>query len=103
MDLRKVVGFEWDDGNARKSFNKHGVDRVEAEQIFFTTPLFVVSDPGHSQGETRLHALGKTWGGRFLHVTFTLRADDTRIRVISARDMHRKERRLYEEKTKIDS
>jgi uncharacterized protein len=58
--------------------------------------LLVTSDPTHSGDEPRYHALGVTRDGRRLHITFTLRDRMTRIRVISARDMHRKERGIYE-------
>ena len=56
-------------------------------------------DVAHSQSERRFHALGVTASGRRLHVTFTLRAKGTLIRVISARDMHRKERAFHGKKT----
>jgi len=95
MDFERIVGFEWDAGNARKN-EKHGVTQSEAEQVFFDQRLLVVADPDHSAGETRFHALGVTIEGRRLHITFTLRVDGTRIRVISARDMHRKERLIYD-------
>ena len=95
IDLERIVGFDWDEGNARKN-EKLGVSQSEAEQIFFDIRLLIVADVGHSMGEPRYHALGATLDGRRLHMTFTLRSDDTRIRVISARDMHRKERRIYE-------
>lgn len=95
LDFDRVVGFEWDQGNARKN-ERHDVSQSEAEQVFFDPRLFVASDANHSTDEPRYHALGSTLEGRPLHVTFTLRADLTRIRVISARDVHRKERNLYE-------
>ncbi len=95
IDLDRIVGFEWDTGNARKN-DKRGVPASEAEQVFFDASLLVAPDVRHSAEEPRLHALGKTMGGRLLHITFTLRAVGTRIRVISARDAHRKERRAYE-------
>lgn len=91
----KIEGFEWDAGNARKNVDKHGVTQAEAEQIFFNEPLLVLADEGHSKAERRFHALGKTDGGRLLHVSFTLRRNEALIRVISARDMHRKERQRY--------
>jgi uncharacterized DUF497 family protein len=94
--MSKVIGFEWDEGNARKN-ERHGVSMAEAEQVFFSSPLLVLPDSTHSESETRFYALGKTNEGRRLHVTFTLRDDDQRIRVISARDMHRKERVIYEQ------
>jgi len=96
-DLDQITGFEWDEGNSRKSADKHDVSQAEAESIFFNDPLFVLEDTRHSHMEQRLHALGKTAQNRLLHITFTLRQDGTLIRVISARDMHRKERKAYEQ------
>lgn len=96
IDLSKMTGFNWDDGNARKN-EKHGVSTAEAEQVFFNAPLLLLEDVAHSQKEPRVHALGKADEGRMLHVTFTLRQTGSLIRVISARDMHRKERAIYEQ------
>ncbi|MEA3251402.1 MAG: BrnT family toxin [Pseudomonadota bacterium] len=76
---------------------KHGVSQSEAEEIFFNEPLLVLEDSRHSQAEARFHALGETDDKRLLHITFTLRQSGTLIRVISARDMHRKERAIYEQ------
>lgn len=70
---------------------------AEAEQVFFNTPLLMLEDPAHSAQEVRIHALGKTDAGRVLHITLTLRGAGTLIRVISARDMHRKERTIYDQ------
>ena len=98
LDLSAVIGFQWDDGNARKN-ERHGVSMAEAEQVFFNLPLLLMSDSRHSEFEPRMHALGKTTAGRRLHITLTLRLGGTIIRVISARDMHRKERVIYEQAT----
>ncbi|MFA6061606.1 MAG: BrnT family toxin [Gallionella sp.] len=98
IDLTKISGFNWDEGNACKN-EKHGVSMAEAEQIFFNEPLLLLADIKHSQGEARFHALGKTDDGRALHITFTLRNSGEKIRVISARDMHKKERTIYEQAT----
>ena len=97
IEFGRLVGFEWDDGNASKNILKHGVSSAEAEQVFFNDPVLVVEDLRHSETENRWHALGRTDKGRLLHVTFTVREAATRIRVISARDMHRKERARYGE------
>jgi uncharacterized DUF497 family protein len=97
IDLDQITGFDWDDGNSRKSADKHDVSQAEAESVFFNDPLIVMEDTKHSETEQRLQALGKTAQNRLLHVSFTLRQDGTMIRVISARDMHRKERRAYEQ------
>lgn len=96
VDLTLITGFDWDKGNARKN-DKHGVSMAEAEQVFFNQPLLLLPDPGHSQSESRFYALGKSDDGRTLHITFTLRSGGKLIRVISARDMHRKERTIYEQ------
>lgn len=98
INLLNISGFDWDDGNARKNA-KHGVSMAEAEQTFFNDPLLLLEDAEHSQHEARFHALGKTSEGRLLHITFTLRQNATMIRVISARDMHKKERAIYEQTT----
>lgn len=99
LDWQRLKGFDWDDGNQRKSAAKHDVSQSEAEQIFFNEPLLVVPDPGRSASEPRFHALGRTDQGRSLHVTFTLRGGGSLIRVISARDMSRKERTIYDPQT----
>ena len=92
--LKSIHGFEWDEGNFGKNEPKHGVTDREAEEIFFNKPLLIGRSPKGAP-EVRYAALGKTYGSRFLAVVFTVRS--RRIRVISARPMSRKERKLYEE------
>lgn len=98
IDFAKISGFDWDDGNLRKN-DKHGVSTAESEQAFFNEPLMLIADTQHSEADARFHALGKTDDGRTLHITFTLRHAGEKIRVISASDMHRKERAIYEQAT----
>jgi uncharacterized DUF497 family protein len=95
IELPDVIAFDWDHGNRSKNA-KHGVSWPECEEVFFNRPLLRV-DGGHSEIEQRFHALGETHAGRLLHVTFTFRRQGTLLRVISARDMHRKERAMYEQ------
>jgi uncharacterized DUF497 family protein len=97
-DLGRIVGFCWDAGNGCQSAEKHSVSRAEAEQIFADQSLLIAEDVRHGQDEPRRQAMGRTIGGRLLHVTFTLRPDQMRIRVISARAMSRKEIGYYEQK-----
>ena len=87
-------GFDWDDNNAYKNQEKHGVTPEEAEDVFFNEPLVVRSDVRHSKKEKRHFALGQTAAGRLLFVSFTTRGE--LIRVISERDMNRKESRLFD-------
>ncbi|MFV2030980.1 MAG: BrnT family toxin [Gammaproteobacteria bacterium] len=98
IDLSRITSFDWDQGNSRKN-EKHSVSMAEAEQFFFNTPLLVLEDVKHSTREPRLHALGHSDDKRRLHITFTLRHAGEKIRVISARDMHAKERAIYEKET----
>ncbi len=87
-------GFDWDDGNRDKNL-KHSVHNSESEQIFFNEPLIVLDNPVHSIAEDRYAAFGRTDNGRELVVIFTVRGE--KIRIISARDMNRKERQYYED------
>ena len=91
--LKNATGFQWDEGNLEKSSRTHGVEFWESEEIFFNQPFVVLLDERHSTTEERYFSLGKTDLGRTLMVVFTLRG--TEIRVISARDMSRKERRVF--------
>jgi hypothetical protein len=97
IDLDRITGFDWDGGNSRKRADKHDVSQAEAEGVLFNDPLIVVEDSKHGETEPRFNALGKTAQSRLLHITFTLRQDGTLIRVISARDMQRKEKKAYEQ------
>ncbi len=89
-----IIGFDWDDGNRDKNYLRHNVLNGECEDVFFNQPLVIVSDIKHSKKEKRYAAFGVTDGGRRLAVVFTFRAK--LLRVISARDMTRKERGYYE-------
>ncbi len=97
-DIYKTVqgcnGFEWDKHNIKKNWEKHHVSPIESEQIFFNKPVVVAADIKHSEEEKRYYALGSTNHNRKLFIAFTIR--NKRIRVISSRDMSRKERIEYE-------
>jgi len=93
IDLSSLAGFEWDDGNQTKNWEKHQVTTTECEEVFFNVPLLLADNVNHSQDEKRYYVLGQTNAGRRLFISFTTRSDQ--IRVISARDMSRKEREAY--------
>jgi hypothetical protein len=92
--LDSCTGFDWDDANADKNWERHRVTPGEAEDVFFHEPLVIRGDLRHSKREKRYYALGQTAAARRLFVVFTLRR--TLIRVISARDMNRNEVSTYE-------
>lgn len=98
MQLPETISFEWDKGNIDKSYEKHGVSPKEAEEVFVSEELFVLPDKKHSKTEKRHIALGKTQEGKNLFVVFTLKAK--KIRIISARRMHKKEVSKYEKSQK---
>ena len=91
--IRRCTGFDWDDGNRDKNWDEHRVSDLEGEQVFFNRPLVVRADPSHSKNEDRYFALGCTDAARKLFVAFTLRGD--LIRIISTRDMTRREAQEY--------
>ena len=93
-ELAACTGFQWDAGNAEKNWERHQVTRGECEQVFFQRPILVAPDRMHSQREPRYAALSTTADSRRLSIVFTIR--DSLIRVISARDMSKAERRRYE-------
>jgi len=90
----ECVGFEWDEGNAGKNWEKHRVADIECEELFFNQPLIVRADPRHSKRERRFYALGQADRKRQLFVVFTVR--QRLIRIISAREMTRREQARYE-------
>lgn len=92
--LPKVLAFEWDKGNIDKNLKKHNVTNQEAEEVFFNKPIIFAEDEKHSMSEKRYMLWGKTNSGRRLTIFFTIR--NNKIRVISARGMHKKERGEYE-------
>lgn len=93
--LSYVEGFDWDKGNITKNWERRKVNHVECEEVFFNTPFLVKADDPHSSVEDRYYVLGKTDKDRLLFIVFTIRRN--KIRVISARGMNRKERKVYEQ------
>lgn len=90
--------FEWDKGNRDKNYVKHHVTDGEAEQVFIDQNRFIFKDKLHSANEERFRILGRTKNKRLLFIVFTIR--NKKIRIISARDINRKEEGFYEKKIK---
>ena len=91
--LDDCTGFDWDDANVEKNWERNQVTQEDAEDVFFNEPLVVRGDIRHSRQEKRYYALGQTSRGRYLFVAFTIRR--RLIRVISVRDMNRREQECY--------
>jgi uncharacterized protein len=96
-NLLDLEGFDWDESNLARNWEKHRVTPWECEQTFFNVPLVVADDLAHSAVEPRYYVLGQTDAGRRLFIVFTIRK--RRIRMVSARDMSPKEQRVYHEQT----
>jgi len=92
--LPDPLSFEWDKGNSDKNLKKHNVTNQEAEEVFSNEPLIVLEDARHSKQETRFQALGVTSKRRKLFLSLTIRKN--KVRIISVRDMNKKEEMLYE-------
>jgi uncharacterized DUF497 family protein len=92
--LAACTGFDWDEGNLLKNWEKHRVSAAECEEVFFNRPLVAAPDPGHASAEPRFFVLGQSDAGRKLFLVFTTR--ENLIRVISARDMTKRERARYQ-------
>lgn len=95
--LPEPIIFEWNTGNIDKNLIGHNVTDRETEEVFGDRDLLLSEDTKHSQREFRLHALGLTQQRRLLFLSFTIRGD--KLRIISARNANRKERKIYAEKS----
>jgi uncharacterized protein len=93
--FKNFLGFQWDLGNSHKNLIKHNVQNWECEQVFFNKPVLVLEDRAHSVLEKRWAAFGRTDSGRLLVVVYTQRGH--LIRVISARDMNKKEKSFFQD------
>ncbi|MBU1705985.1 BrnT family toxin [Patescibacteria group bacterium] len=91
--LNKPIEFEWDEGNSGKNWARHKVSDQECEEAFFDNNKKIFKDILHSGKEERYILFGNTKKQRLLFIVFTVR--NIRVRVISARDMNKKENKLY--------
>jgi len=98
MIFSSPLNFEWDIGNLNKNLLKHGVSNFETEEVFFDADKKILKDILHSKGEERFILIGKTKLNRILFIVFTIR--DEKLRIISARDINKKEVFLYEKRIK---
>ena len=87
--------FEWDTDKAIANLKRHKVSFQEASTVFGDTLSITIVDPDHSVGEQRYIIIGSSYMERILMVSHTDRGE--RIRIISARELTRKERKAYEE------
>lgn len=90
--LKQPYFFEWDSGNDLKNWLKHRVSNAECEEVFFDSHKRILNEALRSGGEHRFILLGRTKKGRLLFIVFTIRTGN--IRVISARDLNKKEKKL---------
>lgn len=91
--IKQCTGFEWDEGNLRKNWIKHGISAEESEEVFISHPVIFSKDEAHSHAEERYIALGQTLMNRELFISFTVR--NFKIRIISARPQSERERKSY--------
>ena len=94
FNIDDIIGFDWDEVNSKKNWERHQVSIGESEEVFFNEPFYIFSDEKHSNSESRYYVLGETNKSRYLFIVFTIRK--CKIRVISSRDMNKKEKTIYE-------
>ncbi|ABZ95424.1 BrnT family toxin [Leptospira biflexa] len=94
LEFSSIEGFEWDHGNIDKNWLKHKVKLGENEEIFFNEPILIAYDENHSEKERRFASLGISNDSRRLFAVLTIR--NNKIRIISTRDMSKKERKFFE-------
>ena len=87
--------FDWDPDKAQHNKSKHGVSFEEAETVFFDENARLIYDPDHSESEDRFLLLGLSASMRLVVVSHTYRAEETVIRIISARKATKPEQRQY--------
>ena len=86
--------FEWDPNKATNNLTKHNMSFHEASTVFGSSLSITFSDPDHSHDETRYITIGESTQRRLLIISHTDRGQ--RIRIISARKVTRRERKIYE-------
>lgn len=91
--FNKPLEFGWDLGNRGKNWALHQVTDEESEEAFFDPRKRTLKDVVHSKDEERYILLGKTKKNRSLYIVFTVRR--AKVRIISVRDINKKERILY--------
>jgi len=101
-DFPAPVEFDWDPANLLQN-EQYSVSDAQAEQVFFNEPLLLLEEPARAVPGKRWQALGRTNGHRLLKIAFTLREERRRLRIVSARPMHHRERKAYAQATQADS
>jgi len=86
--------FDWDPSKAQRNLERHGVSFPEAATVFADVLGWTFFDPDHSRDEDRFLTIGTSNTGRLLIVSHT--EEDDLVRIISAREVTRRERRDYE-------
>lgn len=87
--------FEWDEKKGRENQRKHGVSFEEAQTTFLDENAIRFFDPDHSEDEDHFLLLGMSFTLRILVVCHCYRADDSVIRIISARKADKGEQANY--------
>jgi uncharacterized DUF497 family protein len=96
-----MIRFDWDSRKNKANLKKHGISFEEAQAVFFDEDAIVYDDPDHSDAEDRFLIIGRSFKLRVLFVCYCYQADDSIIRMISARKATSKEQFFYDRKGKV--
>ncbi len=92
-----TINFEWDENKNEINKKKHGLSFETAQEVFYDEFAVVFDDPDHSVGEERFLIIGMTESSKICIVSHCYRNSDNIIRLISAREATKKEKKIYQE------
>lgn len=90
--------FEWDENKNEINKRKHGLSFETAREVFYDKSAILFDDPDHSDEEERFLIIGMIKSSKICIVSHCYRKSDTVIRLISAREATKKEKKIYKER-----
>ncbi|MBQ7522453.1 MAG: BrnT family toxin [Clostridia bacterium] len=91
------INFEWDEQKNTINKRKHGLSFETAREVFYDSSAILFDDPDHSFDEERFLIIGMIKSSKLCVVSHCYRNSDNVIRIISAREATKRERKIYQE------
>ena len=94
--------FTWDQIKATSNRRKHGVSFEQATTVFGDPLAKTIRDEEHSETEKRSATMGQAKNGVLvvvIHTYHQIGTNSAEVRIISARQASKRERRQYETRT----
>ena len=97
VELMDALKFEWDEDKNELNKQKHKISFETAKEVFYDELAILFDDPDHSIGEERFLIMGMLKSSKICIVSHCYRDKENVIRIISAREATKPEKRFYEE------